>query len=394
MWWHIIVTYVLQRGMRKHCTWRKWLSRGKFISSFRCPTRGISSYSMKNAVKLKALKEREDRIQKSDTHTQTHRHIALFPGPAQLFVASSTVKRERGWYLLSREWHQDRKDGRKGLIVHGHTRPRTMKTAKVPQGRRNRPGRTGFGLTTIWFFVAFFFRACAMRCGHMRTKASIMALSKQAVHRCRNQSGWSGHGRTILSRSWDIIMCSTFEWSRIAVVKFGRYVPKCARIRLTFSMTKFPSLRIPVWSWSAMKAPPHCLKYQGPNFCRALCTRIINSFTTNIKLGLTIQRLLPAALYLVTYYTYLARERRLSHTKRWVCSLLKTRETQPVSSCKFSPFSDYVMLCEKKYQALPAFPYCKNQSGITKNKWMQLAIRKYQVPYKVHATKCQLYSKK
>ena len=44
--------------------------------------------------------------------------------------------------------------------------------------------------------------------------------------------------------------------------------------------------------------------------------QIINSFTTDIKLGLTIQRLLLAALYLVTYYTYLARERQLSHTKR------------------------------------------------------------------------------
>ena len=77
------------------------------------------------------------------------------------------------------------------------------------------------------------------------------------VHRRRNRSGWSGHGRTILSRSWDIITRSTFVWSRIAVVKFGRYVPKCARIRLTFSMTKLPGLRIPVWSWSAMRAPSH-----------------------------------------------------------------------------------------------------------------------------------------
>ena len=29
--------------------------------------------------------------------------LASFPGPAQLSVASSTEKRERGWYLFSRE---------------------------------------------------------------------------------------------------------------------------------------------------------------------------------------------------------------------------------------------------------------------------------------------------
>ena len=29
--------------------------------------------------------------------------LASFPGPAQLSVASSTVKRERAWYLFSRE---------------------------------------------------------------------------------------------------------------------------------------------------------------------------------------------------------------------------------------------------------------------------------------------------
>ena len=57
--------------------------------------------------------------------------LASFPGPAQLSVASSTVKRERAWYLLSREWYQDRKSGRKGLVVHGHTGPRTVKRAKV-----------------------------------------------------------------------------------------------------------------------------------------------------------------------------------------------------------------------------------------------------------------------
>ena len=34
-WSYITVTYVLRRGIRKHCTWRKWLtyrSHGKFIT--------------------------------------------------------------------------------------------------------------------------------------------------------------------------------------------------------------------------------------------------------------------------------------------------------------------------------------------------------------------------
>ena len=33
----------------------------------------------------------------------TSRVLASFPGPAQLSVAISTVKRERAWYLFSRE---------------------------------------------------------------------------------------------------------------------------------------------------------------------------------------------------------------------------------------------------------------------------------------------------
>ena len=37
------------------------------------------------------------------------------------------LKRERAWYLFSRERRQDRKDGRKGLIVCGHTGLRTAK---------------------------------------------------------------------------------------------------------------------------------------------------------------------------------------------------------------------------------------------------------------------------
>ena len=40
-------------------------------------------------------------------------------------------KRERAWYLFSCEWRQDRKDGRKGLIVRGCTGPRTAKRANV-----------------------------------------------------------------------------------------------------------------------------------------------------------------------------------------------------------------------------------------------------------------------
>ena len=58
-------------------------------------------------------------------------YLVSFPGPAHLSVAFRTVKRERAWYLFSREWCQDRKGGRKGLIVRGHTGPRTAKRTKV-----------------------------------------------------------------------------------------------------------------------------------------------------------------------------------------------------------------------------------------------------------------------
>ena len=57
--------------------------------------------------------------------------IASFPGPTQLSIAFSMEKRERAWYLFSREWCQDRKDGRKSLIVHGCTGPRTAETANI-----------------------------------------------------------------------------------------------------------------------------------------------------------------------------------------------------------------------------------------------------------------------
>ena len=57
--------------------------------------------------------------------------LALFPGPTQLSVTFSTEKWERTWYLSSREWHQDRKDDRKVLIVRERTGPRTAKGANV-----------------------------------------------------------------------------------------------------------------------------------------------------------------------------------------------------------------------------------------------------------------------
>ena len=43
-------------------------------------------------------------------------------------------------------------------------------------------------------------------------------------HRRRNQSGWSGHGQTILSQSCDIIVHSTFVWSRSQTKWQGTYV--------------------------------------------------------------------------------------------------------------------------------------------------------------------------
>ena len=57
--------------------------------------------------------------------------LASYPRPTQLSVASCTVKWERAWCLLSREWRRDRKGGRKGLIVRGHTGPKTANRAKV-----------------------------------------------------------------------------------------------------------------------------------------------------------------------------------------------------------------------------------------------------------------------
>ena len=42
-----------------------------------------------------------------------------------------TVKWERAWYLFSCEWNQDRKDGRKGLIVCRCRGPRTARRTKI-----------------------------------------------------------------------------------------------------------------------------------------------------------------------------------------------------------------------------------------------------------------------
>ena len=56
---------------------------------------------------------------------------ASFPDPTQLSVTWSTEKQEKAWYLFSHEWCQDRRDGRKALIVCGaHWTKNTR--AKVP----------------------------------------------------------------------------------------------------------------------------------------------------------------------------------------------------------------------------------------------------------------------
>ena len=56
------------------------------------------------------------------TPVQTHTHIASFPGPAQLSVTFSTERRERAWYLFSREWRQVR--GGTGPIAAKRTKER------------------------------------------------------------------------------------------------------------------------------------------------------------------------------------------------------------------------------------------------------------------------------
>ena len=80
-------TLPLRMFYREVCMWKKLLSRGKFISSFRCPTRGISSYSMKNAAKLKSSKRarrQNTEIGHTHTHTDTQTH-SLVPRPRPAF---------------------------------------------------------------------------------------------------------------------------------------------------------------------------------------------------------------------------------------------------------------------------------------------------------------------
>ena len=47
--------------------------------------------------------EREQTIGETMLEAEMASCIASFPGPAQLSIACSTVKRERAWYLFSRE---------------------------------------------------------------------------------------------------------------------------------------------------------------------------------------------------------------------------------------------------------------------------------------------------
>ena len=56
-------------------------------------------------VTLASLQEKVLLLQSSTTHkgNESSDIIASFPGPAQLPVACSTVKRERAWYTSSRE---------------------------------------------------------------------------------------------------------------------------------------------------------------------------------------------------------------------------------------------------------------------------------------------------
>ena len=85
----------------------------------------LSAKSQQNS-KYSMLKEpTATKIELLNSSTSIHKYLtASYPGPAQLSIASSMVKWERTWYIFSREWCWDRKDGRKGLIVRGCTGPR------------------------------------------------------------------------------------------------------------------------------------------------------------------------------------------------------------------------------------------------------------------------------
>ena len=64
----------------------------------------------------------------------------------------------------------------------------------------------------------------------------------EALHRRRNRSGWSGHGRTILSQSWDIIcvwlLCGLVcRLNCCSKIRQGTYVRKCACITRSVWLT-------------------------------------------------------------------------------------------------------------------------------------------------------------
>ena len=54
--------------------------------------------------------------------------------------------------------------------------------------------------------------------------------------------------------------------------------------------------------------------HRGLKFCRSLRAQITNSFTTNIKLGLIIRRLLPAALQ-YTADTHIVDTMEMNHSR-------------------------------------------------------------------------------
>ena len=68
----------------------------------------------------------------SSRDKHTHFTLDSYPNPVHLSITCCTDKQERTWYLFLYEWRRDRKDGRKGLIVCGHTGLKFAKRAKVP----------------------------------------------------------------------------------------------------------------------------------------------------------------------------------------------------------------------------------------------------------------------
>ena len=72
------------------------------------------------------------------------------------------------------------------------------------------------------------------------TEQPAFMIYHSILHRCRNRSGWSGHGQTILSRSWDIIQLLCDLVPRLNNYCCSKiWIRKCASIRLTaFSIAK------------------------------------------------------------------------------------------------------------------------------------------------------------